>query len=154
MNRLLLSSLLLLIGSCQAPPQQGLSETEKSLLDSAIVKLNDAFALGDTATLSQLVTEDYLHTNSFYKAINKKTWMEYLAYRKSQIDSGFVEVLNYSFEEVEKRFNGQTAIVTGKIQANIKIGERVDTLAYRVTNFWVRQEGGWKRAAFHDGKIE
>lgn len=46
------------------------------------------------------------------------------------------------------------AIVTAKIVISIVKSGRDHENEYRTTNVWIKEEGDWKRAGFHDGKIK
>ena len=51
------------------------------------------------------------------------------------------------------QFYESTAIVTARIiVTSYKLEEQQEN-EYRITNIWVKENGDWKRAGFHDGKI-
>ena len=114
---------------------------------------NTAFQTGDVATLEAMITASYQHTNGSSKAIGKEAWLNYLRKRKKAIDSGELEVLGYEMSELGIEFYGATAIVTAKVSVKNKTEDGTVNNAYRVTNIWINESGVWKRAGFHDGKI-
>lgn len=119
-----------------------------------IAAFNEAFQHGNVVALDSLTTGQYWHTNGNSKAIGKKDWFAYLDKRAKEIQSGNLEVIDYKMTEREIKVYGDMAIVTGKIDITQKTSGKIQKNAYRVTNVWVNLEGGWKRAGFHDGKIE
>ncbi len=129
-------------------------EEEKILLEK-VNDFNQAFKECDIEALETLITENYLHTNGNSRVIRKDAWLEYLKKRKLEISSGNLVVNTYDMKEVEIELHNDMAIVTGKIiiSSSTKLGEHNDH-EYRITNIWVKEEGNWKRAGFHDGKIK
>ena len=130
------------------------SKITKEGLLAAINKFNNAFQEGNTSTLETMITSNYLHTNGNSKSIGKRDWFNYLSKRENRIKSGNLQVIDYSMEETAIEFYGNIAIVTGKIIVTNKENEKVKKNQYRITNVWVNEFGNWKRAGFHDGKIE
>ena len=147
--------LLFLISNCanqhQLPKNTTLLEKE---LMAAIKRFNTAFKAGDVATLESMITDDYVHTNGTSSPIGKESWLNYLRKRKQDIEDGEFKVLKYTMSEEQAVFHGHTAIVTAKISVVNEKDKILDLQAYRVTNIWVYQDGSWKRAGFHDGKIK
>ena len=121
---------------------------------TSIEKFNIAFAQSDLKVLDSMTTANYLHTNSSSKAIGKKDWFNYLEKRNKQLESGAIEVLDYTLDETKIEYHGNSAIVTGRVTVVTKdsIGSKKNQ--YRITNLWVYENGTWKRAGFHDGKIK
>ena len=129
------------------------SESSKIALIEALNTFNEAFRKGDVKILESMITQNYVHTNGNAKSIGKETWLNYLQKREQEIDSGKLEVLNYQMVEQEIILHGDMAIVTGKVEVSNKREEAIQENAYRITNIWVNENGTWKRAGFHDGKI-
>ncbi|CAL2101178.1 conserved exported protein of unknown function [Tenacibaculum sp. 190130A14a] len=125
----------------------------KEELLETIQQFNTAFQKGDVATLKTMITDNYIHTNGSSQPIKKEDWLGYLSKRQKQIAYGNIEVLAYKMDEVQIELFGSTAIVSAKITTTNKENNEVTTKEYRVTNVWVIQNGNWKRAGFHDGKI-
>ena len=101
-----------------------------------------------------MLTEDYQHSNSYYKAIGKETWLEYVGQRKADLDSGEMELLDYALDQEQIQLIGNTGILSGRISVESRLGADTTKAAYRITNVWIKEEGKWKRAAFHDGRIK
>lgn len=149
------SGLLLFRLACKAPQQRQPSQEEvKAELREAIDAFNRAFAEADTSQLKTMLTEDYQHSNSYYEAIGKNTWLEYVGQRKADLDSGEMELLNYALDQEQIQVIGNTGILSGRIRVESRLGTDTTEAAYRITNVWIKEEGKWKRAAFHDGRIK
>ena len=149
------SGLLLFCFACKAPQQRQPSQEEvKTELKEAIDAFNRAFAEADTSQLKTMLTEDYQHSNSYYEAIGKDTWLEYVGQRKADLDSGEMELLDYALDQERIQVIGNTGILSGRIKVKSRLGPDTSTNAYRITNVWIREDSKWRRAAFHDGKIK
>ncbi len=127
--------------------------SSKEKLNIAIETFNNAFQKGDINTLEEMITTNYIHTNSSSKAIRKESWFQYLKKRAKEIKLGQLEVLYYKMDQIETVFHNKTAIVTARVYVSSKRDSTIKENSYRVTNIWVYKSGNWKRAAFHDGKI-
>ncbi len=134
----------------QCAPKTG-SEKE---LRSAIEKFNTAFQEGNVELLSSMITDDYSHTNGTSKMIGRDVWLNYLKKRAKDIEAGKIKVLAYTMDELDIQLLQNSAIVTARIQVETQQQDTVVQNAYRVTNIWTFQDGKWKRAGFHDGKIQ
>ncbi len=146
--------LLLLAGlnSCEQPAAEATLSDES--LRVAIATFNEAFARGDAEEIAGLITQDYRHTNGTSTAIDRETWLNYIRQREETISSGELAVNDYGLTELGISRHGEMAIVTGKVSVvQTREGERSEQ-AYRITNIWVVEDGKWKRAGFHDGKIQ
>ncbi len=117
-------------------------------------KFNESFKECDLETLNAMVADNYVHTNGNSKSIGKADWFNYLESRKKDLESGNLEVLEYKMDETAIEFYDNLAIVTAKISVENKKQDTVQNNEYRVTNIWVKENGIWKRAGFHDGKIK
>jgi ketosteroid isomerase-like protein len=127
---------------------------DKEGLLLAIEAFNKAFQESDLVTLDAMTTENYRHTNGNSKSFGKEDWFSYLEKRDARIQSGSLEVMGYQMDEMEVELYGNTAIVTGRIIVVQAEHGETQTNAYRITNIWINDDGNWKRAGFHDGKIE
>ena len=147
--------LLLFLLSCNRdlPTNKDIS-VARNALPLVLKKFNTAFANGDLAILDSLTTENYVHTNGSSKVISKTDWFNYLRQRNHLLKSGDLKVLDYSLKEQQIEYHGTTAIVTGKVQIVTRDSLGTKEQEYRITNIWVYGNGGWKRAGFHDGKIQ
>ncbi len=120
----------------------------------AVERFNTAFETGDLSTLDEMTTDDYTHTNGSSKAFGKESWFNYLRNRTAELQNGQLAISVYSFTEVETTMYDQSAMVTGVVSVSgTRNGESFSN-KLRVTNFWVVRDGNWKRAGFHDTRIE
>lgn len=129
-------------------------EPNKKALLLAIEKFNTAFAQGDLETLDSMTTTNYLHTNSSSKVIGKTDWFNYLKKRNTRLESGEITVLRYELDQTKIEYHGPAAIVTGRVTVVVEDSKGTKENQYRITNLWVYEAGQWKRAGFHDGKIQ
>ncbi|GAA4276176.1 nuclear transport factor 2 family protein [Aquimarina mytili] len=128
--------------------------TEENTLWKKIQEFNLAFKQGNVEILSAMITENYMHTNSTSKPIDKNTWISYLSKRKKEIESGNLVVHSYEMKEREMQLYDDMAIVSAKISTSSTSNGNRTQNEYRVTNIWIKEENTWKRAGFHDGKIK
>ena len=123
-------------------------------LEKSIKAFNTAFAEGNLAILDSMTTTNYLHTNSSSKVIGKTDWFNYLEKRSARLESGEITVLGYELDQTKIEYHGPSAIVTGRVTVVVQDNLGTKENQYRVTNIWVFENGSWKRAGFHDGKIQ
>jgi ketosteroid isomerase-like protein len=119
-------------------------------LRTRISAFDAAFVRGDVDMLDEMLTERYRHTNAGSMPLTKSQWLGWIASRRSRMDEGRLKYDRYATEELDVVMTGDRAIVTGRNRAvGTKEGEEF-TVDIRFTHVWVRNEGKWKRAAFHD----
>ena len=152
--RLSILLVIIVFQSCKTETGHKLnSSEEETILLKRVEEFNLAFKECDIEQLETLITENYLHTNGNSRSIKRNTWLGYLEKRKLEINNGNLVVNTYDMKEVEIEIYDEMAIVTGRIiTSNTKSGENQEN-EYRITNIWVKEERNWKRAGFHDGKI-
>ncbi|MGW9686691.1 nuclear transport factor 2 family protein [Flagellimonas sp. 2504JD1-5] len=144
--------LLLISMGCKTAPQT-LTLDQKEELISTIEQFNRAFSESDVPALESMVTENYKHTNGTSKAIDKASWFKYLIKRDKAVKGGELIINTYTLTELDIEYHGHSAIVSGKVySSHTKDGTDMES-EFRITNIWVYQDGSWKRAGFHDGKI-
>lgn len=127
--------------------------TKESLLD-AVSQFNEAFSTGNVARLVFMIADDYKHTNASSKAIDAKSWVNYLHKRNKDLQSKNLIVHSYDMDQIEVVLYGTSAIVTGRVKTSTTYNGNLRNNEYRVTHFWVYENERWKRAGFHDGKIK
>ncbi len=149
LNQIILFTLSIGLSNCQTH-----ITPDSDALISSIEKFNAAFAEGNLAVLDTMTTTNYLHTNSSSKVIGKSNWFNYLEKRNKDLESGAVAVLEYGLDETKIEYYGSSAIVTGRVTVVTKDSLGTKQNQYRITNLWVYEKGQWKRAGFHDGKIQ
>ena len=140
--------------SSSVPPAVDEAAPSEEALRKAIFAFNDAFARGNAEEIAGMITDDYRHTNGTAAAIDRASWLSYINQRQKLLEGGELIVHDYAIEELGISIHGRSAIVTGRIIVDqSRQGERSEQ-EYRITNVWVIENGTWKRAGFHDGKID
>ena len=120
----------------------------------AVQRLGAAYRDADVATLESLITDNYAHTNSSSKPIDREAWLGWVASRGRAIEEGRLRVLEYDTSELAVVRHGDTAIVTGLNRiVRERDGRRAES-AVRFTMVWIKTDQGWKRAAFQDCRIQ
>ncbi|MCB0588425.1 MAG: nuclear transport factor 2 family protein [Phaeodactylibacter sp.] len=141
---------------CGQSEQAAVMEDNPTLesLHQALDAFNAAYARADAASLGRMLTTGYLHTNGANPALDKEEWLNYVAGRKKALNAGELVIDNYALLESRVRLYGKAAVVAGKVRINGLDGGGPFESEFRVTQLWVFEEGGWKRAAFHDGRLK
>ena len=147
MKRFLFLSVVFILFSCS-------KQEEIPSLEEALNRFNMAFENADVEVLASMIAENYVHTNSSWKSFGKDKWLGYMQKRKERIQNGELKIESYKLEELSIEYHGTTAIVTGKIVSSGVDNGEVFASEIRISNFWVIREGAWKRAGFHDTRIE
>lgn len=142
----------LLFGACTA--KKPLKEALEQELRQTVAAFNAAFKSGERALIEPYIAKEYLHSNGTNKAINRTTWLNYIAKREQQIKNGEVVITDYQMTEQQILLYDNYGIVTGRVEVAGKNEEGDFKNTYRVTNVWVKENGQWKRTGFHDGKIQ
>nr|WP_299383646.1 nuclear transport factor 2 family protein [Allomuricauda sp.] len=148
-------AILFLSGCTEKKKVEPTADTEDfGKLPEAVQTFNNAFKTGDVETLGSMITENYVHTNGTSKSIGKSNWLGYLSQRSESIANGELEVLDYEMGDMEMVHHDGFAIVTGRVLTKNRVGQDTVEQQFRVTHLWVQENGQWKRAGFHDGKIQ
>jgi len=150
LKQLLIYTMFISFFSCST--KKDAPANQESLIE-AINTFNNAFAKGDLKTLTVMITNKYKHTNGNSKAIVAKDWLNYLHKRNKDLQSKDLVVHSYDMDQIEMVLYGSNAIVTGRIQTSSTLKGALRENKYRVTHVWVYENHRWKRAGFHDGKI-
>jgi len=121
----------------------------ESLL-SAMHAFGEAWARGDTARLTYLLSPTYTHNDATGTHLKRQAWLAYAAKRSGR-------VTQVAFRDVEIRLFGDLAIVTGFNDLSgggiLNPGDRRD-LSIAFTQVW-RQEGDqWLREAFQATPVQ
>lgn len=149
MKALLLLLLLALPGVTAGQSDRNSAGARREVLD-ALERFRVAFREADVESLRALLADDYVHTNDRGGVLGKERWLEYAKARRADLASGKIVIDSYTYEDVEVRLYDGVAVVTG---LNVSRGKREGedfTTRLRFTHVWVRREGRWRRAAFHD----
>jgi len=109
-----------------------------------------AFQSADIETLDQMLTDDYVHTNTGAPPLNKKAWLRWLESRRADISSGDYVFESYEIEDLEIVLYDSAAVVTGVVHIKGINHKEPFNRRIRFTNLWISAGGVWRRAAFHD----
>lgn len=122
-------------------------------LEARLEEFDAAFIAADTEKLDKLVSADYIHTNGSNPPIGKEDWLNYMSTREKSLADGTLKVLEYQVTDRRITYLANTAVVNTRVYSDQVMNRRRRKASFQVTQVW-RDEGGvWKRAAFHDGKI-
>jgi hypothetical protein len=146
-------SLLIIVLLVACAPSEKVLESQKEDLRLTVDQFNRAFKEGNKAKIESFIAKKYIHSNGANKAISRDTWLNYIEKRATQIQNKEIVLTHYEMTEQEITIYKNWGIVTGKISAAGKNKNGAFNNAWRVTNIWVKEKGGWKRTGFHDGKI-
>lgn len=130
------------------------AEAPLGQLAESVESFNEAYVIGDTATLAKLITENYVHTNSSWKSFDRNQWLSYMKLRKEKLDQGILVVSNYAMDEYSVETFENTAIVTARITSSGLENGIPFNKSFRISNVWVFSEYQWRRAGFHDSPIQ
>ena len=120
-------------------------------LDKAVRAFGEAWAMGDVATLKEMLSPTYTHQDVWGRYQDCETWLAYAGTRRGT-------TTGVSFHDIRRRIVGDVAIITGM---NVIAGEappnpddleaRVDKSVHRIrfTQIWTWRNGRWLREAFH-----
>ncbi len=135
--------------ACTAPTNDATEELSQSLKI-----FNEAFAAADTATLASMITEEYSHMNGTSGPYSRDEWLGYVAGQRQKLIDGQLTIEAYEMDDISITFYERSAVVTGQVSTTgAEGGSRFDK-RFMVTHLWVLEDGRWKRAGFHDGRIQ
>ncbi len=127
---------------------------DMSLQDSVLLfGLN--YRTANTDMLAQMLTADYVHINGGSGNVNDRdAWLSWVRSQRTALDAGTLVVDAYEIKDYQQRIYGDTAFVTGVVESSgSKEGAAFKT-KIRFSNVWVKKDGRWLRAAFHDSPLE
>ena len=79
-----------------------------------VAQFAEAFAKADTAVLSRLLADDYVHTNANGGVLDKARWLAFAKTRHDDLKAGKVRIDTYRNDDIRIRVYGNTAVVTGQ----------------------------------------
>ncbi len=115
---------------------------------------NKAYAQADVAALDKMLTTGYLHTNGSQPPAAKEAWLDYVETRRLALEKADLAIDSYQMLDIQARMHGPAAVVCGRVRVNGLNEDGPFEREYRVTHLWAFENGLWKRAAFHDGRIK
>ena len=158
MKRTIQLSFFLLIIVCsvslaQSPNQRqtSTSPSEAEVLQ-AVDRFYEAFLAGDVATVEHLTAEDYVQTDVNGKVQDKAAWLaEYYKPIVAHMKTGEFkwELFERKIEQV--RLYGNVPVLIGRTRLATKTSSKPREL--RFTQVWVKRNGEWQRAIFHNSLL-
>ncbi len=113
-------------------------------LPAAVQRFSEAWARGEVADLTTMLTPSYTHTDASGALLGRAGWLAYAEARAGRTTA-------IGLSDVAIRVLGDVAIVTGVNEITGTGIRRVDdtaSLTIRFTAVWVWMDGRWKREAF------
>lgn len=147
--------LLALTSSCvQSTPSASGDEESIEAVRERVEVFSNAFVEADTLALSALLTDNYIHTNTDGSLLNKQRWLAWIQTQHHALRDGTLQIDSYTNESVTVALHGtEAAVVTGiNISNGVRNGEAFQS-HIRFTHLWVREDSQWRRAAFHDTRL-
>lgn len=132
--------------------EAGASDPQK--IESLVIRFGEAYRNADIETIDRLLASKYSHINDGGKPIDREAYLDWNKTRKANLNSGAWSVSAYELSGLEVTVFPGSAVVTGVVTAS---GERDGegwSSRVRFTNLWVEEDGAWRRAAFHDTKLD
>ena len=128
--------------------------TRGQSLETTLRAVNRAFVEADSGALDTLLAPGYVHTNGVSGSVlDRGTWLAYIRDRREELRSGRLRVDRYETPEATIRWHPGGAVVSNRVMSEgTRDGVRF-TSRLQVTQIWVRLDGRWRRAAFHDSPI-
>lgn len=126
----------------------------EAVVRSQVKAFGEAFRSGDVRTIEGLLAARYSHCNSDGSRPSKEEWLAWFESRARALREGRFIYTEYRNEDVEVHVHGNAAVVSG---VNVSAGRndgRPFRIRLRFTNVWVLEGTRWRRAAFHDSRIE
>ena len=132
-------------------------------LRAIMAELRNASIEGDVDTTANSMTDDYIQTDINGYRQDKKTWLnEYFRPLADLIKAGKFHWDDYERENLQFRFYGDCAVVTGELHAKgtgAKFGPQHTWVAdpnasfsgiLHFTHVYIKQNGKWMLAALHN----
>lgn len=125
---------------------QSLAYNDKTAAAAELTRLateaGRPYASRDLPTLQRITADDYLQTDVRGGLLNRTQWLDFVKNRRSE--------LTVETDNVEVRFYGQTAVVTGHWIYTKKENGKNTVTNSRWTSVWTKYPGGWKRHVFQN----
>lgn len=142
------------IGPAGPAPAGDPDTLSRVALERALNAFSDAFLSADAEGLDTLLVANYVHTNGGTASVlDKARWLDYVRSRRAELASGRLRVDRYETSGVTIRWQGHAAVVTWRVVSEGVQDGTPYASRLQVTQVWVRANGRWRRAAFHDSPL-
>lgn len=125
-------------------------DTRANALRTAIKAFGEAWARGDTVALAEFLSPTYTHNDATGAHLKRDAWLTYAAKRTGR-------GTQITFREVETRFFGDLAVVTGFNHLSgggILNSKDSRDLSIAFTQVWRLEDGRWLREAFQATPVQ
>jgi len=134
-----------------ASPTAATSDEEALRLQ--VERFSAAYERADVETLDSMLDANYVHMNEGSNRLNRNDWLDWNRHRYRQFRAGTLKLEQYDVSEIHLVFNGNVAIVTGRVRASgTRDGEKFSS-DIRLLSVWINRDRIWKRAAFSDASV-
>lgn len=147
--------LLALTISCSQEQRESAVPVDHTADDvlAALETFSSAYAAADVETLSTLLTDQYVHSNSGGPVIRKENWLNWVGTRTTALADGTLVISTYENVDVVVEMYAGAAVVHGtNVSTGTENGEPFDKRIV-FTHTWIYEDGAWKRASFHDSRL-
>ncbi len=155
MKRILLLYVFLLSLGCSISQAQSPNNKQASRKSAdtevlkAVDKFYDAFLAGDVETVRRMTAEDYLQTDVNGKVQDKSAWLaEYYMPIVERMKARQFKWDVLERKDSQVRRYGNVAVLIGR--TTLKGSNAPKARELRFTQVWVKRNGDWQRAVFHN----
>ena len=155
---LLLAILLAALWSPSAYPQSPEpAQTSPTSADAEVLKAVDefykAFLAGDIETVTRMTADDYLQTDVNGQVQDKAAWLaHYYEPMVRGVKAGTFKWEVFERKDIKVRRYGDVAVLIGRTRLK-RNGPNSVARELRFTQVWVKREGRWQRAVFHNALL-
>ena len=118
-----------------------------------VERFADAYRDADVATIDRLLARTYIHSNSGHPPSDRAGYMRWNRTRADRIHSGQWTVEQYALTELSVTVFDASVVATGRVTARGQRETQPWSSDIRFTNVWIKEDGQWRRAAFHDAAV-
>jgi ketosteroid isomerase-like protein len=124
------------------------TEADKQAVIQTLRDWSDGYVMHDLARLDRVRAEDWTYSGDPSGAVVTRPDAD----RFFQTDT--TRYLPWEYADLNVRFYGSTAVVTGRETISSESAGKRETASYRFTAIFVKQEKQWRCVASHSSAIE
>jgi len=133
---------LLSVAAMRAAFPQSVSEQDTQQLAKLEQAWNQAHQNGDAEALDKLWADDLEVDVPRMPPMKKEVALNFAR-------SGRMKFSHYATSDLNTRFYGDTAVVTGRMQRTRTMGDKEVSDDWRFTKVYIRRAGQWRVVSFH-----
>ena len=107
----------------------------------------EAVVRGDVASLDKITSDDYTFINRFGQVSDKQQTLD-------AIKNGGIKLSSNKVSDLKVRVYGNTAVVTGRSEAQGRISGRDASGPVLFTRVYVKKDGRWQSVAFQQTAVQ